>query len=136
MAQGMVLPWGKWAQGHEIPKKGSQIAASAPPERVLAVAAAAGDTVVLWEHCVPPAQGWVGLDGGCLTGGASAWLQKVLLHPQPSPGTKMGLSEQELGTSKGNFSELCRFRVSFPKSLIPRHIPTSVSSPALTMGQI
>lgn len=72
------------------------------------MAAAAGDIVALWECRVPPAQGWVGLDGGCLRGGASAWLQKVLSHPQPTPGTKMGLSEQELGTSKGNFSELCK----------------------------
>lgn len=138
VAQGMVFLWGKWPQGHKIPKRAPKLLPQ-PPLSVSLLRQQLQGT--LWGHCgfvgtlCPSCTGMAGLDGGCLRGGTSAWLQKMLSHPQPHPGTKMGLSEQELGTSKGNFSELCRFRVSIPD---PQALsfPTSTSSAALTMSQI
>lgn len=115
------------------PKKGSQIAASAPPACPCCSSSCRGHCGSVGTPC-PSCTGMAGLDGGGCRGGASAWLHKVLPHPQPGPATNMGLSEQELGTSKGHFPELCSFRVPIPKSLIPRHSHSLHRCPLLPYG--
>lgn len=129
------VPISKGGSRAREPRKGSQIAASAPPERVLAAAAAAGDAVALWERRVPPAWGWAGLHGGCLRGAASAWLQKVLPHPSPA-------LEPRWASQSGNWAPQRVIALSFgglgcqSSNLQAQSFPTSMSSPALTMGQI